>query len=536
MIKEKIIELLKKASGQKEIEIEIPQSQRFGDYSTNLAMKMASIQKKNPLESARWLIQKLPKGEFFEKVEISPPGFINFYLSKEWLAEQLLEIIARGENYGRSFIGQKKKVLLEFVSANPTGPLTLGNARGGFLGDVLANVLEAAGYQVKREYYVNDTGRQIEILGTSVLKAKTASGVSQSSEQDKETPLYRGEYIEEIAKKINETNPQAAGKKAAQIILSDIIKKTLREVGIRFDSWVFENSLIESGAVWETIQELEKRGMVYQKEGAVWFCSSKLGDDKDRVLRKKNGEYTYFASDLAYHINKVKRGFDLLIDIWGADHFGDVPRIMAGAKIFGFQDKLKIIIHQFVRLYSGGRTVRMSKRKGQYLTLSELIDKVGLAAVRFFFLTKAAATHLNFDLERAAERSERNPVYYIQYAGARIFSVFRQLEKLEKEGFTLKKDPKLLKLLNHPAEISLMKQLVRFPDLIAEIATDYQVQKLPFFAYELATAFHNFYEQCRILNKDEPGLTGARFILLKATFEVLRNTHQLLGIEMVEKM
>lgn len=527
MVKQKIVALLKEILPKEDILVASPKEENFGDYSTNIALILASKKRQSPLELAKQIVKSLPKVDFLKKVEAVPPGFINFYLSEEWLTKQIKEIIVQKKSFGSCNLGKGEKVQIEFVSANPTGPLTLGNGRGGFLGDVLARILEFAGFEVEREYYVNDTGNQITILGKSILAVKQGSLKTKEFLEENQQ-LYRGQYIEDLAGKVTGDDPKKVGYQAAMIILSDIIKKTVEKAGIRFDSWILESSLIKQGLVKKAIERLKRKGMVYEKEGAVWFSSSKFGDDKDRVLIKQDGEYTYFASDIAYHLNKVSRGYSQIIDIWGADHHGDVPRIMAAAEALGFASKLKIILHQFVRLIQGGKVVRMSKRSGTYITLSELIDEVGLDAVRFFFLTKSAETHLDFDIDKAKEKSEQNPVYYIQYASARI------------HGILEKKQPKLseenLRLLIHPAEILLIKHLIKLPELVEEIARDYQVQKLPFYALKLANLFHNFYEKCRVLDESSCQLSEARLALVLASKIVLENVLNLMGIKAPERM
>ena len=533
MVKDKIIQLLKRVTPEEKIIVEIPKEESLGDYSTNLAFVLAGQKKKPPLKIAQEIVKKLPETDFLEKIEVAPPGFINFYLKDEWLAERVGEILEQGEQFGSSKIGKDKKVLIEFISANPTGPLTVGNGRGGFFGDVLANVLEKAGYKTKREYYVNDRGGQIETLGASIIRAKVKDKKAKMQIQDQK--LYQGEYIKKLAQKIKGDSPQMVGQKAAEIILSDI-KKTVKKAEIKFDFWTLESSLIKNSLVEKVITQLKKRGLVYEKDGAVWFTSSKFGDDKDRVLKKQNGEFTYFAADAAYHLDKASRS-DIMIDIWGADHHGDVPRILAIARVFGFEDKLKIILHQFAHIIQKGERARMSKRRGLYVTLDELIDEAGLDAVRFFFLTKSIDSHLDFDIEKAKEKSEQNPVYYIQYAYARCSSILRKFKTtISKSKTNPKSKIPNYKLLVHPAEISLIKHLIKFPDLVKEITSDYQVQRLPFYAYDLANSFHNFYEKCKVLDERNPDLTSARCSLVQATQIVLKNSLNLLGIKSPERM
>lgn len=522
MIKKELENLIKKTIKKlfpkikmPDFEIEYPKKGNFGDYTTSVAIQLRL--------NAEKIVKNLPKIEFIKKIEVVPPGFINFYLDDEWVSARVKEITRQGEKFGASNIGKGKKVQMEFISANPTGPLTLGNGRGGFLGDALSKVLEFCGYKVEREYYINDTGNQIEILGHSVL------GIGEN--------LYKGRYVDELAKKIKGEDFKKVGEEAAKYILKHYIKKTIAKMGIKFDQFFSEKSLIKNDEIKKAIDKLKEKRLVYKKEDAIWFSSSKFGDDKDRVLVKQDGQYTYFASDIAYHLNKLKRGFDLLIDIWGADHHGDVSRMKAAAKVLGFENKLKFILHQFVRLTEKGKVVRMSKRTGVYITLDELINEVGLDATRYFFLTKAPETHLDFDLILAKEKSEKNPVYYIQYAAARCASILRKSEiTTSKSETNLKFKIPNYKLLLHPAEIELIKQLIKFPDLIEEISQDYQIHKLSFYVFDLANSFHNFYEKCKVLDKKNPDLTIARLALLHATQIVLKNILAIMGIEAPARM
>jgi len=519
----------------------IPLTHRqLGDYYTNAAM---TVYKKEILprgEKAEKIKEELLKSKtlkkILEKIEVAPPGFINFFLRDDWVCAKIGEILKQGEKFGSSNLGKGEKVQVEFISANPTGPLTLGNGRGGFLGDVLSNVLEKVGYKVFREFYVNDApfdNTQIQILGKSI-KCQV-KGIKYQGEED----LYKGAYIKDLAKKftikqVKELSDGELGKKAAKILLEKEIKPIIKNLGIKFDKFFLENSLYKTGAVKKAVFNLSRKNLTYQKEGALWFKSTKFSDEKDRVLQRKDGAYTYFAADIAYHLNKFKeRKFEKVIDIWGADHFGYVKRMQGAMEAFGYKDKLKIIICQLVRLLKQGREVRMSKRKGVFVTLNDLIKEVGQDVARFFFLTKTPETHLDFDLDKAKEKSEKNPVYYIQYASARIFGI---LAKLKTKNLKLKTTTKNLKLLIHPAELQLIKQLLKFPDLLEEISQNYEVQKLPFYAQELTTSFHNFYEKCRVLDPKNPDLTTARISLVLATSNVLKNTLDILGIKAPERM
>jgi len=508
MLRKKIERLIEEVA-KKEAHLEHPTNPEFGDYSTNLALQTKIDPQK--------IIKELKDNPTFEKIEIAGPGFINFTLSKSCLQEELAEIIKQDSNYGQLKIGQNKKIQVEFISANPTGPLTVANARGGPFGDVLGNVLKKAGFKVEKAYYVNDYGMQILTLGHSVLKDREAK--------------YKGKYIDELSKRIKEEDPYKAGQRAAQIIVNDLIKKTTDRLGIKYDDWIFESGLHQSGRVDKTLNFLRKKDLIYSKDGAEWFKSSKFGDRRDRVVIKKDGQKTYLAGDIALHRYKFEeKKFDKVINIWGADHHGDVPGLMAGVEALGHKGKLEIILLQFVTLLEKGEKQRMSKRAGIYVAMDELIDQVGSDAVRFFFLQKAPDTHLNFDLSLAKEQSAKNPVYYVQYAHARICSILRKAPNYNPQITKSK-----LQILSHPAELSLIRQLIKFPEIIEDTAQDYQVQRLPYYALELANVFHQFYEQCRVLVEDRE-LTQARISLVKAVQIVLENTLELMGISAPEKM
>jgi len=497
--------------------VEKPKEKEHGDYATNAALQIAKKTKKNPLEIAELLKNKLQNLSLFEKIEVIKPGFINFFLSKEYLQKQLMKI---DKTFGELKIGRGKRVNIEFVSANPTGPLTLGNGRGGFFGDVLANLLEKAGFSVVREYYINDAGEQIKKLGHSVL------GDSQA--------VYSGKYINTLRERIKEKDPQKAGEIASKIILEEMIKSTLKRLKIRFDVWFSEKKLYETNEVEKTIKILNKKGLVYEKEGALWFKSTKFGDDKDRVLKKADGQYTYFASDIAYLRNKFKRGFKKLIFVFGADHHGYIKRMKSAIMALGKSpDCADFILFQVVFLYEKGKKIKMSKRAGTFVTLDELVDRVGLDVARFFFLERSFGNHLKFNMDLAIEKSERNPVFYVQYAYARICSILRKSKK--NVSFKSRTKKSQVKLLNHPSELMLIKQLLRFPEIIEDIAKDYHVHRLPQYAIELATYFHRFYRDCRVL-ADDKELLRARLFLVLAVKYVLKNTLNLMGISAPEKM
>ncbi len=527
-----------------EISVEAQKEGKHGDYSINVAFQLAKILKKNPEEVAKLLISNFQfpisnkisnfkiqnsnlGGEelarqggrnldIFEKIEVAG-GFINFFLSKGYLQERVGKILKLKEKFGSLKIGKGQKINVEFISANPTGPLTLGNGRGGFCGDVLANVLEKAGYKAMREYYVNDTGEQIKKLGHSII------GDSEA--------VYKGDHIEELRKEIKGNDPEKIGEKGAEIILRKMIKPAIKKAGIKFDVWTSQKKLGKE--VDKTIEFLKGKGLTYEKESALWFISTRFGDDKDRVLVKESGEKTYFSSDIAYLKNKFSRGFEKLIFFLGADHYGYVARMKAGAEALGYKkEQTDFIVSQLVRLVENGKEVKMSKRAGVYIAIDELIGEVGLDSVRFFFLARSSDTHLDFDLKLAKDKSNKNPVCYIQYAYARICSILRKCGKFKTQSIKFQINSKLLK---EQSELDLIKQLIRFSEIIEDTADDYQVQRIPQYALSLADAFHKFYENCKVITEDK-NLTEARLILVQATKIVLKNTLDLMGISSPEKM
>ena len=518
-----------------EILVEYPKEKSHGDYSTNTAMLLAKQVGDKPGKMAILLCDRIKKEmdrkttlrrkTILEEVKVAKPGFINFFLSKEYLQKQIKKILKEKEKFGNLKIGKGQKVNIEFISANPTGPLTLGNGRGGFCGDVLANVLEKADFEVTREYYINDVGEQIRKLGHSVI------GDAQA--------VYKGKYITTLQERIKGEDPNKVGEEAAKIILEEMIKPAIKKMGIKFDVWFSEKSLYKNKEVDKILDLLKKKKLTYKKEDALWFKSTKFGDDKDRVLVRANGEKTYFASDIAYLGNKFERGFKKLIFFLGADHAGYVKRMEAAVCALGHKkDQVEFIIMQLVRLFEKGKQIRMSKRSGVYITLEELIDEIGLDVARFFFLARSAGSHLNFDLDLAKERSEKNPVYYVQYAHARICSILKKANN-EQATTNNKKNCSLFNvpcsLLNHPSELGLIKQLIRFSEIIEDTAKDYQVQRLPQYAIDLATAFHQFYRDCRVIS-EERKLTQARLALISATKIVLKDILNLMGISAPEKM
>lgn len=513
-----------------QINVERSADPKFGDYATNIALKIAPQAKKPPQTVAEILTKRLKEKIRFAEIKIAPPGFINFYLLKEYLREQVEEVLEEGANFGSLDIGWSQKVQVEFISANPTGPLTLGNGRGGFFGDTLANVLKKAGFEVSRAYFINDAGYQVEILGHSILKDEQAQ--------------YRGKYIDDLRKQIEsklDLPPKELGRLAAVIIWNSLIRPTIEErMKINFDEWISEQEIRESDLPEKILEILKRKNLTYEKDGALWFKSTEFGDDKDRVLitSEKDGreqEATYVLPDAACHYKKfVINKFDRVVDIWGADHHGYVARLQAFGKALGVWDEnnLKIIIIQLVRLFKGGEEVKMSKRAGTYITLDELLENVPLDVARFFFLMYSTDTHMDFNLDLARERSEKNPVYYVQYAHARISSI---LKKAAAEGAGFEESNKTFNLLKETSEMGLIKQLIRFPEIVEDTAKDYQMQRLPQYSLDLVRAFHKFYEQCRVISEDKEK-TRARLSLVEATRIVLKSTLALMGISAPEKM
>ncbi len=523
-IKEEIIKHIQREIGKKKLpftnknwEVQSLRYSEQGDYATNLALIVGKEENIPSLELAQKMAKAFNQSEDF-RVEAVAPGFINFTLTQFFLNQQLTKVSEGGNFDTNLFKGKSSpRIQIEFVSANPTGPLTLGNGRGGFIGDVLANILSTSGFEVSREYYVNDAGQQILQLGRSVL--------------GKEPIVYKGDYIEKLRSRFkDEKDPGLVGTEAAKIILNDMIKPALRKIGINFDVWFSEKDIYRQGKVEEVIQGLKKAKLVYQKEGAWWLATSQFGDDKDRVMIKSSGEKTYLAVDIAYHQEKFQRGFDKVIDIWGADHYGHIKPVKAGLQALGYKSsQLEVIIVQMVRIIKKGKTVKMSKRSGSYITLLELVEEVGNDAARFFFLNRRSGSHLDFDFDLAVKKSSENPVYYIQYAHARINSILQKIDEQEKSARIN------FNLLDNPSEIALMKQLFHYPEIVQEISRDYQIQRLPQYAYRLAQDFHQFYRDCPVV-RVEPSLRASRCQLLLLTQNILRQSLALMGIEAPKKM
>jgi len=526
-----------------EITIEVPREKGHGDFATNLAMQLARSAKMAPRKIAEAVAENLDlAGTPVERVEIAGPGFINFYLQPGWVYGVIPLIIEQDRNYGRLEIGEGQRVQVEFVSANPTGLLHMGNARGAALGDSLASILDFAGYRVSREYYINDAGNQIENFGRS-LEVRFLQQLGQDIPMPEEG--YHGEdiidtvkgYIRKYGTGLAEADAVTRRKTLAEYALQEKlthIRNTLLDFGVVYDEWFSEQSLHDSGAIQRTLDELREKGYIYEHENALWFKATEFGDEKDEVVVRSNGIPTYFAADIAYHKNKFERGFDKVIDIWGADHHGHVNRMKGSMEALGYdRDALQIILMQLVRLYRGGEIVRMSKRTGQFVTLEELVEEVGRDAARYFFVMRSPDSHLEFDLDLAKSQTNDNPVFYIQYAHARICSILRQLQE---QGRRLPNVSEInVNVLTEQAELDLLRKLADFPTEIAAAAELMAPHRIARYLHDLAGLFHSFYNSHRVITDDET-LSQARLVLVDCVRIVLRNALGLLGLTAPEKM
>ena len=530
-----------------EVEIEEPKARMHGDFSTNIAMIMASSQKMAPKKIAESIINHMDdSGSIILKVEIAGPGFINFYLRQSAWYPVLRRVYKEGERYGSSNMGKGEKIQVEFVSSNPTGPLHVGHGRGAAVGDSVGNILSFCGYDVQKEYYINDSGRQINTLGRSVFfRYRELFG----EKIEFPATCYQGDYIRDIAIKIKDTdgnkfldpNENKAEEKtvsyfarlAAKEILEGI-RQDLDIFGVKFNQWFSEQSLYDSGMVDSVINDFEKKEIIYKKDGALWFKTSDFGDEKDRVVVKKNGEKTYFASDIAYHQEKYERGFDLVIDVWGADHHGYIPRMSASVQASGRdKNQFHVILVQLVNLLRGGEPVAMSTRAGEFVTLKDVISEVGSDAARFIFLTRHYDSPLDFDLELAKKKTSDNPVYYVQYVHARISSIIRKAA--EREISDIVTDDEAFAMLIQPEEVELMKALARYPETIENSAKLMEPHRITFFLMNLASLFHAYYNKHRVLT-DDPVLSRGRLYLITAVQKVIRNGLTLLGVSAPERM
>ncbi|MBN1364115.1 MAG: arginine--tRNA ligase [Syntrophaceae bacterium] len=525
------------------LEVEPPANPRHGDYAANAAMILASQIKESPRKIAQLIQGNITDDEnIIEKTKIDGPGFINFFIRDDAWHKALKNIEEQKEKFGRVELGNGKKVQVEFVSANPTGPLHIGHARGAVVGDVLAHLLAAVGYNVFREYYINDYGNQMNNLGKSVLlRYRELAG----EKIDFPDTCYRGDYIREIARDFlsREGNKylQADEEKtigyftetAGRSIMEEI-KTDLKDFGVTFDGYFSEKELYKNNGVNKLLEELQKSGFVYSDGETLWFRTTSFGDEKDRVVVRKNGEPTYFAADIAYHQNKFSRGFEMIIDVWGADHHGYMPRVRAGIQALGYsQDALKIILVQLVNLLRGGAPAAMSTRLGEFVTLREVLDEVGRDAARYNFLMRRSDSHLDFDLELAKKQSSENPVYYVQYAHARICSIIGMAcERRVALPHYADINPGLLE---EPEEKTLIKMLARYPEMIYGAAKSLEPHRVPFYLNELAGIFHSYYNKHKVLSDDEK-LTGARLFLTMSIRIVLQNALNILGVSAPEKM
>lgn len=553
--------VLKSSGVLPEVMLEVPPQKEFGDFSTNFAMQSARSLRCAPRQIATAIVENLECASV-EKMEIAGPGFINFYLKQDWTADVLAGILAAGENYGNLPANGLGKVQVEYVSANPTGPLHIGHARGAAVGSAMVNLLRAAGYDVESEYYINDAGNQMNNLAASVnarylqlLKLEEMGGVPAdlTVKQLDEMPTgivfpengYHGYDIIETAQRIIRIYGKefvALDEKERLAKFLDIaykeklaaLKEDLEAFGVTFDVWFSEKSLHEADKIREACAYLQERGYIYEKDGALWLNSTAQGDDKDRVVIRDNGVPTYFAADIAYHRNKFERGFAHLIDLWGADHHGYIARVKAAVNALGYNaDDLEVMLLQMVRLYHNGEMVKLSKRTGETITLRELMDEVGTDAARYFFCMRSLDSQLDFDMTLATEKSNENPVYYIQYAHARICSIGRQVAEA---GIKPVAEVELkLDVLQAPEELALIKKLGDYPEMLAGAARERAVHHVATYIYELAGLFHSFYKQCRILGVDSD-LQQARLALVKAVGHTIRHGLGILGVSAPERM
>ena len=543
-----------------------------GDYATNIALMLAKQAKTSPLELAKIIVNQLEDASFIKKTEIAGPGFINFFLSDASSTSIVSEIIELGEMYGKSEIGKGQSILLEYVSANPTGPLHVGHGRGAAYGATVSNLLRNIGFKVDNEYYVNDAGRQMDILTVSIFLRYLSLCGEQIRFPDNG---YQGQYINDIADSIVVESGESF-KQSADIVFENIckdgieggdkeshidelivrakdllgdnfqtifqvgiesilggIKDDLADFGVRFEKWFSEQSLIDSGLSESCITRLKDSGHIYKKDGALWFKTTNYGDEKDRVVVRDNGNHTYFASDIAYHLEKLERGYDKIINVWGADHHGYIPRVKASIGALGHKpDKLEILLVQFANLYRGGQKVQMSTRSGSFVTLEDLRKEVGNDAARFFYILRKSEQHMDFDLDLAKSKTNENPVFYIQYAHARICSVFRQANE---KGFESNLEEANLSLLTEEVEKNILRELSRYKSVIESAAIQYEPHQLAYYLRDLATQFHSYYNACTFILEDQD-LTQARLSLIHAAKQILRNGLSILGVGAPESM
>jgi len=522
--------------------LEVPKREGQGDFSTNMAMVMAGIEKKNPREIAGLLVSLLEKQEIVEKLEIAGPGFVNIFLKTNVWHDVLQPVLDAGPEFGKSTVGNGRKVMVEFVSANPTGPLSIGHGRQAILGDSIAKLLEATGHDVYREYYFNDAGRQMRVLGES-----TKARYLELLEKDFQFPEdgYQGEYIKDIAQSliddkgdslVESTDVLAFTERAVELIFDDI-SGTLEDMGIHFDNYFNEHTLYDDGHIKSVVQELRDKGLVYEKDDATWFKTTDLGHEQDRVIIKKTGEPTYRLPDIAYHREKFRRGFDWLVNVLGSDHIATVPDVLAGVEALGYDpEKITVVLHQFVTLTRNGKQVKMSTRKATFVTVDELLDLVGSDVLRFYFMMRKPDSQLEFDLDLATSQEKDNPVYYVQYGHARICSILRRAE----ESGIAKADTTSvdLSLLQEPEELQLLKRIASFPASVEEAALDLAPHRAIFFLMELAGDWHSYYNKHKVIDPEnvDIAVTNARLCLITGLQQVFKNGLVMLGLNAPERM
>ena len=524
-----------------EIVVEKPKDEKMGDFSTNIAMTLARSERKNPKMIAESVVRYLKNGDL-SQVEIAGPGFINLKMSHEFFLQRLKNVVKQGDDFGQTDVGQGTKVLIEFVSANPTGPLHVGHGRGAAVGDALARILKKSGYDLSTEYYINDVGNQMNFLGRSTwLRYRELLGEAIEFPDDH----YRGEYIKDIANEIvkqkgneflNKPEEECLPffRKFAKDNILKGIQKDLTEFRVNFDNWFSEQSLYDGSSVEKAIEWLKGKGHIYEKDGAVWLKSSAFNDDKDRVIVKKTGEKTYFCSDIAYHQNKINRGFKKIINLMGADHHGYVPRMEAVLEAMGYDKKIfKILLIQFVSLLRAGEKVSMSTRAGEFETLKDVVSEVGVDVARYYFLIRSSDTHLDFDLELAKQETSENPVFYIQYAHARICSIFRTAGE---KGVVWNRSNEVdLSLLVEGEEFGIIRAVLAFPEIVEKSARALEVHRISHYLLDMVSRFHGYYSRHRVIS-DDKALTLARLFLLDAIRITIRNGFDLMGISAPEKM
>ncbi|MCY9511238.1 arginine--tRNA ligase [Paenibacillus larvae] len=525
------------------VTLEVPKDKAHGDFATNIAMQLTRIAKQNPRQIAEKLIAHLDKeAAYIDEVEIAGPGFINFRMNKSYLYQVIGQVLEQGNSYGKINMGKGKRVQVEFVSANPTGSLHLGHARGAAVGDALCNVLEMAGCEVTREYYINDAGNQVLNLAKSI-EARYRQALGQEAEMPEDG--YYGEdikgFAEELAKAegdrllaLNDEERLVFFRKYGLEKELDKIKRDLGRFGVKFDEWFSETSIYENNMIDDVLKQLKDNGHVFEQDGATWLRTTDYGDDKDRVLIKNDGTYTYLTPDVAYHRNKYERGYDEIINIWGADHHGYIPRMKAAVTALGYDaNKLTVLIAQMVSLFQNGEKVKMSKRTGKAVTMEDLMDEVGVDAIRYFFTMRSMDSHLDFDMDLAISKSNENPVFYVQYAHARICSIFRQAEE---QGISMLPAGQAdLSRLTAEAEFDLLRKMAELPEEVAIAAEQYAPHRLIRYVYELASQFHSYYKADRVIT-DDAAQTQARLTLLAALRVVLRNVLAAVGVSVPERM